>query len=339
MLKFLLLIVLFAAVYAFWKKGGFRFLRFRGSRRSERVLFEDALKHIYKCEKEGQPLTLQNLAGQIAVSVDQAAALISELQRKGLLTFSEGQLHLTPEGQDYALHVIRAHRLWERYLADRTGVAETEWHGRAEQLEHRLTPEQADVLSAELGHPTHDPHGDPVPTPAGSLRSIPGLPLMMLEAGQRARITHIEDEPESVYAQLVDKQIHPGMEFELLERTDDEFRIEIEGGQKTVSAVAAANITTTPLAGESEIDFSTTCRLSDLRAGEKATVVAISRASRGIERRRFMDLGILPGTTIFAELTGPGGDPVAYRIREALIALRREQANHIFVDRIEENTA
>ena len=76
-------------------------------------------------------------------------------------------------------------------------------------------------------------------------------------------------------------------------------------------------------------------RLSELALGETAEVVAISRASRGAERRRFFDLGILPGAAVSVELISPGGDPTAYRVRDALIALRRDQADMILVKQSE----
>jgi DtxR family Mn-dependent transcriptional regulator len=73
--------------------------------------------------------------------------------------------------------------------------------------------------------------------------------------------------------------------------------------------------------------------LSTLKLGEQATVTGISPACRGLERRRFMDLGILPGTQIEVDLSSPSGDPMAYRIRGALVALRYEQANMINISR------
>ena len=77
-------------------------------------------------------------------------------------------------------------------------------------------------------------------------------------------------------------------------------------------------------------------RLSELDPGEQAKVVGVSRSCRGLERRRFMDLGILPGTIIEAELRSPSGDPTAYRVRGAVIALRREQSELIYIDRSQE---
>jgi|TARA_B100000315_G_C14277128_1_gene451349 DtxR family Mn-dependent transcriptional regulator len=75
-------------------------------------------------------------------------------------------------------------------------------------------------------------------------------------------------------------------------------------------------------------------RLSSLRLGESGSVVSLSTDCRGQERRRLMDLGILPGTVISAEMRSPSGDPTAYRIREALIALRHEQADMISITRV-----
>ena len=74
-------------------------------------------------------------------------------------------------------------------------------------------------------------------------------------------------------------------------------------------------------------------RLSALQPGESGIVTTISPACQGVERRRFLDLGILPGTVITAEMVSPGGNPTAYRIRGALIALRREQATLIHMTR------
>ncbi len=80
-------------------------------------------------------------------------------------------------------------------------------------------------------------------------------------------------------------------------------------------------------------------RLWELRTGETAEVAALSRAARNVERRRLMDLGILPGVAIEAAFTSPGGDPTAYRVRDTLIALRKEQANYISIRRPEQQPA
>jgi DtxR family Mn-dependent transcriptional regulator len=78
--------------------------------------------------------------------------------------------------------------------------------------------------------------------------------------------------------------------------------------------------------------------LTNLSIGEKGQVLALSPRIRGTERRRLMDLGILPGTVIEVEMVSPGGDPTAYRVRDALIALRGAQAEMIRINRLPEAT-
>ena len=100
----------------------------------------------------------------------------------------------------------------------------------------------------------------------------------------------------------------------------------------------AANLSVQALPEEEEVDEPHE-RLSALDPGERATVVGLSSACRGAERRRFLDLGLIPGTKVEAELRSAGGDPTAYRIRGAVIALRREQAEMVQVIRPERKAA
>lgn len=151
------------------------------ARQSDRILFEDALKHLYKCEADQVQASVQSLAGQLGVSVDRTAQILSDLQEHGLVELTGETFPLTTSGREYGLHMVRAHRLWERYLADRTGVSEIEWHGRAEIREHEISPEQADRLWAKLGYPTHDPHGDPLTLGEGDFPQIPGMTLLSLD--------------------------------------------------------------------------------------------------------------------------------------------------------------
>ncbi len=101
-----------------------------------------------------------------------------------------------------------------------------------------------------------------------------------------------------------------------------------------MAPIVAANISVVPLPEEPEAGSVRHQQLSDLKPGEKAKVLDISRTCRRGERRRFMDLGILPGTVIEVEVSSPSGDPMAYRIRGAVIALRREQAEAIYISRL-----
>jgi DtxR family Mn-dependent transcriptional regulator len=320
----------------FWPNRGFFARLRRTSQMSSRVRSEDALKHIQKAAIKNQVTTLESIAGALEISVNQAATLVTDMEKRELLTFQAGKLELTPTGQDYALHIIRAHRLWERYLAEETGYPEGEWHTQADQLEHNLTPEETTALSARLGHPTHDPHGDPIPTAAGEVVPHGGQPLTALAVNEDARIVHLEDEPEAVSAQLVAEGLYPGMRVHLLENSPQRVRFWANGDEHLLAPIVALNISVIPIQAEKSPEKPPGFPLTHLQPGQAGKVTLISPRCRGPERRRLMDLGILPGTRISAEMISPTGDPTAYLIRDTLIALRDEQANLIYIHPLEE---
>ncbi len=305
----------------------------QGRRKTERTRSEDALKHLFDCETTGQKASVQSIAGVLQASMEDIAELLPRMEQGGLLQIQGQDFQLTARGRASALHIIRAHRLWERYLADETGVAETEWHERAEWREHTLSRDQAEELSARLGHPTHDPHGDPIPTPTGEMASHGGQSLAEMPADASVRIVHLEDEPANLYAQLVALGLHPGMELRLLEKTSERLRFWAGGSEHVLAPIVAANVSVVPLTREVPVTEDAGVRLGDLDPGESGEVVNLSLACRGLERRRMMDLGLLPGTMVSAELRSPSLDPTAYRIRGAVIALRRDQANLVHIKR------
>ena len=345
MLTHPLFLLLFAGViagilYLLFKPNGEYHQWRRRRQMTQRTLIEDALKHIYKSERDQQSPTLESLAGALQSSTNTIADLLPEMERRELLAMRNGQPHLTSAGQEYALQIIRAHRLWEHYLAHKTGYSEAEWHDQAEQFEHMLTASQANELSAQLGHPVYDPHGDPIPTSAGDVIAHDAQPLSALAVSTIGRIVHLEDEPQAVYAQLVAEGLYLEMIIRIVEVTSERIRFWADGREHVLAPILANNVSVMVMATEMPaLSPEPTTSLAQLPPGETASVVALSPACRGAERRRFMDLGILPGTKISAELRSPGGDPTAYNIRGALIALRREQANLIHIAPLEGATA
>jgi len=319
-----------ALVALFWPVKGLWWRWRRGIRASDRVRIEDALKHVYDCESHANACTLQSLSGALNVSGNRAAEIAERLGQLELVETVGGRVTLTSEGRSYALRVIRVHRLWERYLSDRTGVDASEWHVRAEEREHKMTAEEANQLAARMGYPRFDPHGDPIPTSEGEVIPPIGTPLTDIGAGAAAEIVHVEDEPEALYAQILAQGLHPGMRLRVLESTPRRVRFEADGEEHALAHVVAANLSVVPLEEEVPVEGSFS-RLSGLSLGERATVTGFSGACRGPERRRMLDLGIVPGTEVEAEMRSPGGDPTAYRVRGALIALRRDQADLIHV--------
>ncbi len=288
---------------------------------------EDVLKHLLKCEANGRQASLDSIAGALHISTGDAAALVQDLEDRELVSHEDSRLRLEASGREMALHIVRAHRLWESYLAEQTGVAETEWHKRAERQEHLLTPQQADALSAKLGNPTHDPHGDVIPGRQENLPADEGQPLGALPVQTRAVITHIEDEPPTIYAQLCAQGLRPGMHIMVLEKAPQRLRFWADGNEHVLAPVLANNITVSALQEPAPLQEEKF--LHHLQRGERAKVLGLVPACRGAERRRLLDLGFVAGTPVEIEITSPMGDPVGYRVRGTVIALRREQAGLI----------
>jgi len=316
----------------FWPRRGVAFRLIRLARMTERVRLEDALKHLYNCEYEEREGTTDSLAGALEVSRALAVRLLGRLEALELIRSDGHGLPLTDAGREYALRILRTHRLWERYLADRTNVSPVDWHDKAEHREHTMAPAETEALAARMGYPVYDPHGDPIPTADGELPPSFGVALTAMEPGQTGTIVHLEDEPREVFEQLIAAELAPLQRIELLQVTPELVRFSADGEEHELEPVAATNITVRPIP-QAEIEIGPPERLGQLPAGESATVVQVSPSCQGPQRRRLLDLGLVPGTRITAELEGAFKDPVAYRIRGALIALRRQQADMVYVTR------
>ena len=314
----------------FWPRRGIASRLLTLLRMTERVRLEDALKHLYNCEYEQRDGTVESLAGALEISRALAVRLVSRLEALELIRSDGHGLPLTGSGREYALRIVRTHRLWERYLADRTNVSPVDWHEEAERREHMLDHAQTEELAAKMGYPVYDPHGDPIPTADGELPPSSGVALTAMRVGQKGTIVHLEDEPREVFQQLMAAELAPLMQLELLEASHDVVRFSADGEIHELEPVAASNITVLPIA-ESSAGVGPFARLTDLRPGESATVVQIAPTCQGPQRRRLLDLGLVPGTTVEAELEGALREPVAYKIRGALIALRRQQTDSVYV--------
>lgn len=332
-----------ALALLFWPERGVFWRWQRARQMTERVLIEDGLKYLYEAQLDGQCASRARLAAALHIvegrSADGLDRLLTKMAERKLLELGPDSICLTATGAEYALHVIRAHRLWERYLAEETGYRESEWHSRAHEQEHRLSAAEVEALASRLNNPTYDPHGDPIPTAMGQVETPARRMLTDLAAGEAGRIAHLEDEPATVYAQLVAEGLAPGMEIRALEMTPQRIRFWADGDEHVLAPVLARNISVEPLAARtSPTQASPAQRLTSLKPGQQAIVAAIAPTCRGAERRRLLDLGILPGTQIEAALASPSGNPVAYRIRGSLIALRHDQAEHIQIIHSPERT-
>ena len=323
------------AAWLFWPNSGLWSRWKRASINTRRVLLEDALKHLYDCEYKSLPASLHSIAGNLNISGDQAAKLVERLESMGLIKSTTTRIELTDVGRSYALRVIRVHRVWERYLADETSMGEMEWHAHADHKEHIMTIEEANELAAQIGNPVFDPHGDPIPTASGQIPDHSGVLLNDLQEGQFARIIHLEDEPNTIYAQLVALGLFPGMLIRMNNKTAEKISFIANGEEKILAPVFANNVTVEIIPEKEDTIEDNLIRLTQIPVGQAVEVVRISPACRGQQRRRLMDFGIVPGSVIEPELRSAGGDPVTYRILGTTIALGNNHARFIFVKKPE----
>lgn len=302
-------------------------------RSNEKIIIEDILKQLYRMENAGLTADINALTNALKMKDRLIIDAIQRMAETELVELNGDQVNLTREGRKYALRIIRVHRLWEKYLAEKTGFDKKEWHDRAEEMEHQLSRDEADRLALQLGYPIFDPHGDPIPTRKGQIKTLEGIPLSSAAIDEVSRIVHIEDEPDAIYRQILAENIHIGSKLRVVERSPERVVFYSEGEEFVLAPVVASNITVVPALSEPE---ESTVRLSSLRENESARVAGISKECRGENRRRLLDLGFVKGAQIRIDLNSPLKNPVAYSIKGTSIALRKDQASKILITKSDE---
>ncbi|MGD8866387.1 MAG: iron dependent repressor, metal binding and dimerization domain protein [Gemmatimonadales bacterium] len=324
--------ILAAALFAaalFWPRRGLLARWRRARSRARRAFIEDALKHIHARELRGTLATAESLAGKLQVSVKQALDSMGEMEERGLTQSTGPGLRLTSAGRKAAIRVIRAHRILERYLADELRVPLEELHVAADRQEHTLSAEEVDALEARLGYPLQDPHGDPIPTATGDLEPLEATALTDWPIGRPAKIVHLEDEPPEVMAQIVAAGFALGMQIEIRQVGKDRLMLWDGETERSLAPFLASNVFVTALPHS----VRPPAKLSSLEPGQSGRILALR--SEGFNRRRLLDLGLTPGTVVECSFPGPMAEPMAYRVRGALIALRREQADEVEIEPVQ----
>ena len=304
------------------------YLAWRNAKDREQV--EDALKHLLDRENQGKHASPESLGGTLDLPRTEVTHLIEKMEEQGLIESRGTDLHLTTSGERWALHVVRAHRLWERYLADEARMPLNRIHGEAQKREHSLTEAQLNDLDAALGHPTRDPHGDPIPSREGKMNRAEGMSITAWQADRPARIVHLEDEPALAYQQILAAGLRLGQDIRIIEKNQNRYILSDGESEYKLAPAVASNIFVSALP-ESEMLKREAIPLAELAQDQRAQIVTLDDSVQGFTRRRFLDLGLTPGTTIYPELTNFFGEPRAYRIRGTSIALRNDQASLIWV--------
>jgi DtxR family Mn-dependent transcriptional regulator len=180
---------------------------------------ENYAKAIYALQQRSDTVTTNAIAERLGVTAASASGMIKKLDSLGLVSHVPYKgVELTDDGERLALEVIRHHRLLELYLAESLDVPWDRVHAEAEVLEHVLSEELEELIAAKLGHPTVDPHGDPIPTADLVIEERPTSSLADLNPGARATFVRISDSDPEMLRYLADRGIAPGDEFEVIDK-------------------------------------------------------------------------------------------------------------------------
>lgn len=298
--------------------------------RRKRVLWENVLKHICSAQEERRRLRPAEIAGRVGLSAHKMFEVIQDLESAGLVRSLADGLEPTPEGERRGLHVLRGHRLWERYLADEARLPLAQLHAAADRVEHRLSADDVELLANHLGHPSFDPHGDPIPTAGERRMTRMGRPLSDWPVEAVAVVVHVEDEPRQGLQAALRAGLRPGAVLRVISRDPGAVVCETASGRCSLAPAVAAQVDVRPAAGAEQVVVAP-LTLATLALGAEAEVMGLSPRCTGLGRRRLLDLGFTAGVHVTALLSNVGGSAHAYRIRSTTIALRKEQAEQVLI--------
>jgi DtxR family Mn-dependent transcriptional regulator len=182
---------------------------------------EDYAKAIYTLETRagGAAVSTNALAERLEVTPASASGMVRKLDELGLVTHTPYKgVQLTAKGVRVALEVLRHHRLLELYLAEALGVPWDRVHEEAEVLEHVLSEELEELIAAKLGNPTHDPHGDPIPSATLEIAEQPTESLDTQPPGSTGTFVRVSDADPEMLRYLDGRGIRPGDRFEVVEK-------------------------------------------------------------------------------------------------------------------------
>ena len=172
---------------------------------------QDYLKEIYKIQASGEPATTTAIAKRMGVAPSSATSMLKKLAALGLAEHAPYRgITLSDAGTKIALEVIRHHRLLEQYLAETLGLSIDAVHAEADRLEHVLSEELEARIDEQLGYPTHDPHGDPIPDAGLNVDRSPLRSLEALEPGEEATVKRVPDGDADLLRYLAKLALVPG---------------------------------------------------------------------------------------------------------------------------------
>ena len=200
---------------------------------------EDYLKAVYELTRSGGRATttqLSELLGVKPASVTGMVQKLSETETPMLNYQKHKGVSLTPEGERVALEIVRHHRLIEMFLHETLGYSWDEVHEEADRLEHVISEDFEERVAQFLGDPSHDPHGDPIPTRDLNLPVSSWIRLSELRPEQRAIVRRVRDDDPELLRYLSELGFTPPATIEVVEYSpfDENLTLKIKGQEDPV---------------------------------------------------------------------------------------------------------
>lgn len=179
---------------------------------------ENYVKALYTLTRESPTgeAGMKSLATLVGVTTGTATTMVKRLAAAKLAKYERfGGVRLTSKGEAAAVDILRRHRLVETFLVQTLKLDWSVVHNEAERLEHAISPTVLEALDRHLGHPSHDPHGDPIPSAEGHVREPGGRPLAEFGPGARLRVVRIADQDSTFLTFIAGSGLRPGSLIEV----------------------------------------------------------------------------------------------------------------------------
>lgn len=211
---------------------------------------ENYLKAIYQGQSALPPgerlVPMGQVAAALGVTPGTATTMVKALSESGLAEYEPySGVRLTGAGEALAGLVLRRHRLVELFLVAVMGMSWAEVHEEAELLEHVVSERLIERMDDMLGHPTHDPHGDPIPNPDGAITPRELDSLLTCPIGEKLRVTRIADQDPAFLRFIENNHLKPGQPVEVERRDAAADSVRLRGKDDraiTIGARAASKL-------------------------------------------------------------------------------------------------
>jgi len=207
---------------------------------------ENHLKSIFHLSLNSDSgVSTNSIANNLNTKASSVTEMLKKLSEKSLIVYIKYHCaQLTELCIKTALKIIRKHRLWEVFLVEKLDFKWDEVHEIAEQLEHIQSEKLTNKLDKFLNFPTHDPHGDPIPNPAGFIKITPKLKLSDLGIGETGKFVGVKDSSSAFLKYLDKRKISLGCNIKVLhqEEFDQSLHIGLDDTNLTISVKSASNL-------------------------------------------------------------------------------------------------